>query len=91
MFDILDYLPCGMNNLQDLVMLQKPFTPQAVLEPQLPSREREYRLEQRLCDFEDIIKRKDQHIVYLEQHIRQIEAGKIMRLLNAMRKAGRRN
>jgi hypothetical protein len=41
--------------------------------------------------FEDIIKRKDQHIVYLEQHIRQIEAGKVMRLLNAMRKVGRRN
>jgi SAM-dependent methyltransferase len=81
-FDILDYIPQAINRLQDLVILQKPFSRTSLIQPELPALAQAYRLERRLADLEEVIKQKNQHIVGLESLIQQIESGKLMKFLN---------
>src|SRR6187401_2942188 len=86
-FDILDYLPCGMGGVQDLVVLRRRPGLEGGLERELSLEGEISKLRSRITFLEQSIEAKNQHILRLEQLIGAIETGRIMRLL---RWAGRK-
>jgi SAM-dependent methyltransferase len=80
-FDILDYLPRGIGGVQDLVVLRRRSAPEVGLDRELVLESETIRQRAKIAALEAAIELKNQHILRLEQLIRAIEAGRVMRLL----------
>jgi SAM-dependent methyltransferase len=80
-FDVLDYVPRGMNDVQDLVVLRRRLVHEDRLERELSLEGEISKLRSRITFLEQSIEAKNQHILRLEQLIRAIESGRAMRLL----------
>jgi len=80
-FDVLDYIPGGMNGAQDLVILRRRPEDEVGLGRELSLEGAMSKLRSRITFLEQSIEIKNQHILRLEQLIRAIEAGRVMRLL----------
>jgi len=80
-FDVLEYLPGGMNGAQDLVILRRRSEPEVGLDRELLLERATSRLRSHATLLEQSIEMKNQHILRLEQLIRAIEAGRVMRVL----------
>jgi SAM-dependent methyltransferase len=80
-FDILDYLPGGMNTAQDLVILQRRPEPEVGLDRELVLEAITSQQRSRITLLEQSIEIKNQHILRLEQLIGAIERGRVMRVL----------
>lgn len=84
-FDVLDYIPGGMNGAQDLVILRRRNRDEVGLDRELSLEEITSRHRLRITFLERTIEIKNQHILRLEQLIRAIEAGRVMRVLRMIR------
>lgn len=84
-FDVLSVIPAGMNNLQDVVLLQRKAENDLLAEPPLPAWARIVQLERELGILHRTVAKKNDHIRKLEDLITKIESGRIMRLFNAFR------
>jgi len=80
-FEVLDYVPGGVNGVQDLVVLRRRPVDAVALERELALQVETSRLRSHIALLERSIETKNQHIAYLENLIRAIEAGRVMRLL----------
>lgn len=81
-FDIIDYIPKGMNHLQDVVILRKSLSKRDITEPPTPVDAIVYRLKWQINLLENTIARKNEHIVRLENLIQRIENGRILKALS---------
>jgi SAM-dependent methyltransferase len=88
-FDVLEYVPGGMNGVQDLVILRRRPGNEVGLDRELSLEGATSKLRSRLTFLEQSIEIKNQHILRLEQLIRALESGRVMRLLRAMTKVAR--
>jgi SAM-dependent methyltransferase len=84
-FDVLDYIPGGMNGAQDLVILRRRPENEIGLDRELSLEGATSKLRSRITFLEQSIEMKNQHILRLEQLIRAIESGRVMRLLRMIR------
>jgi SAM-dependent methyltransferase len=80
-FDVLDYIPGGMNGAQDLVVLQRRAGNEIGLDRELSLEATTSKLRSQMTVLEQSIEIKNQHILRLEGLIGAIEAGRVMRLL----------
>ena len=80
-FDVLDYIPGGMNGVQDLVSLRRRTEHEVGLDRELLLEGAMSKLRSRITLLEQSIEIKNQHILRLERLIRAIEAGRVMRVL----------
>ncbi len=87
-FDVLDYLPGGMNGVQDIVILRRRPEQEVGLDRELSLERETIKLRAHATLLEQSIELKNRHILRLEQLIGAIEAGRVMRVL---RWASRRN
>jgi SAM-dependent methyltransferase len=83
-FDILEYIPGGMNTAQELVVLQRRAEDEIGLVRELSLEAETSKLRSRIAALERSIEVKNQHILRLEQLIRAIEAGRLMRVLRKL-------
>jgi hypothetical protein len=83
-FDVLDYIPGGMNTVQDLVVLRRRAGTEPGLERELSLETERSKLRARIMLLERALEIKNQHILRLEQLIRAIEAGRVMRVLRRL-------
>jgi SAM-dependent methyltransferase len=84
-FDVLDYLPSGMNGVQDLVVLRRRgCDDDRSLDRELALYTEREQLRTYAIALERAIATKDQHIHRLEGLIERIESGRAMRLLRML-------
>ena len=80
-FEVVDYIPGGMNAVQDLVILQRRAADDVALDRQLGLEAGMSKLRSHNRLLESSIETKNQHIQRLEQLIKAIESGRVMRFL----------
>jgi SAM-dependent methyltransferase len=80
-FDVLDYIPGGMNGIQDLVVLRRRTGNDVGLDRELELEVGMSKLRSHNRLLESLIETKNRHIQRLEQLIKAIESGRVMRLL----------
>jgi SAM-dependent methyltransferase len=80
-FDVLDYIPGGMTGIQDLVVLRRRAGNDVGLDRELALEAGLSKLRAYCGRLERSIETKNRHILRLEQLIKTIESGRVVRLL----------
>ena len=83
-FDVLAYIPGGMNDVQDAVLLQRRASDDPVLDQEIAMYAGVRQLHSHILTLEHQFEIKNAHISRLEQKIAQLESGRVMRLLRRL-------
>jgi SAM-dependent methyltransferase len=83
-FDVLAYIPGGMNDVQDAVLLQRRASDDPVLDQEIAMYAGVRQLHSHILTLEHQFEIKNAHISRLEHKIAQLESGRVMRLLRRL-------
>jgi hypothetical protein len=80
-FDVLAYIPGGMNDVQDAVLLQRRASDDPMLDQEIAMYAGVRQLHSHISTLENLLEIKNAHISQIEHKITQFESGRVMRLL----------